>query len=60
VDAELFEALVYKLHEAELVAGDGTHLRESPRFCRRCHARIEYLMPVIENHYRKGADPGDW
>jgi hypothetical protein len=59
MDAELFERLVYKLHEAELTLGDGTHLRESWRFCRECHTRIEYLMPVIEDRMRE-VHPDDW
>jgi hypothetical protein len=59
MDAELFEALVYKLHEAELTLGTRPHVRESSRFCRECHTRIECLMPVIEDRMRE-VHPDDW
>jgi hypothetical protein len=59
MDTELFERLVYNLHEAEQILGDGTHVRESCRFCRECHTRVEYLMPVIEDRMRETSDH-DW
>jgi hypothetical protein len=59
MDSELFEQLVYKLHGAELRLGTRRHLRESWRFCRECHTRIEYLMPVIEDRMRE-LDDYDW
>jgi hypothetical protein len=59
MDSELFERLVHKLHEAELTLGTRPHVRESCRFCRECHTRVECLMPVIEDRMRE-LDDYDW
>lgn len=53
---ELFERLVYKLHETELVLGtDPGHPRDSSRYCPPCRERVEHLMPEIYDYLWNGA-----